>query len=164
MGYLAVYTTIAYHRFRFMLNAEKWPWYSRIDDRILVGAVPLKWMLDTLVKSKNVGGVVCCAEEWELKAAGSCGAVQHRDWDAAGVRVHRVPFEKHFCKLSTVYFNFTSSTLFSSRRGRRPRSDVLHRRRHRHWQICLHPLHRRQDTSSYNRSLLLPLQRRLEGR
>ncbi|KAH7694857.1 Protein F28C6.8 a [Aphelenchoides avenae] len=53
-------------------------------------------MLDTLVTTKNVGGVVCCAEEWELKAAGSCGMVQRQDWDAAGVRVHRVPFEKHF--------------------------------------------------------------------
>ncbi|KIH57891.1 hypothetical protein ANCDUO_11915, partial [Ancylostoma duodenale] len=35
----------------------------------LVGALPFKSMQDDLVKKENVGGVVCCVEDYELKLA-----------------------------------------------------------------------------------------------
>ncbi|KAH7694858.1 Protein F28C6.8 b [Aphelenchoides avenae] len=91
-GYVVCYGTLAYNLVRNYVNPEKRPWYSRIDD--LVGAVPFRSMIATLVEKENVGGVVCCTEEFETKAAALFGAVRPGEWEAAGVHYHRIPIEE----------------------------------------------------------------------
>ncbi|RCN37525.1 hypothetical protein ANCCAN_16581 [Ancylostoma caninum] len=66
---LAFYPSLGYNLLRNYLQPQKWTWYNRVDDTLLVGALPFKSMQDDLVKKENVGGVVCCVEDYELKLA-----------------------------------------------------------------------------------------------
>ncbi|PAV61629.1 hypothetical protein WR25_00657 [Diploscapter pachys] len=88
---LAFYPSLAYNLLRNKVQPNKWPWYNRIDENLLLGALPFKSMRDELVKTEQVGGVVCCTEEYELKAAyeGMC----KEDWEALGVRFHAIPMQ-----------------------------------------------------------------------
>ncbi len=42
---LAFLPTLGYNLVRNYLQADKWPWYSRIDSVLLVGGLPFKSMI-----------------------------------------------------------------------------------------------------------------------
>lgn len=42
------------------------PWYNRVDDRVLIGALPWISIKDELISKENVGGVVSMNENFEL--------------------------------------------------------------------------------------------------
>lgn len=61
------YPSLGYNIIRNYLQAAKWPWYSRIDDVVIQGALPFRSMVDELKNKENVGGVVCCTEGESFK-------------------------------------------------------------------------------------------------
>ncbi|KAK6738429.1 hypothetical protein RB195_020500 [Necator americanus] len=90
----AFYPSLGYNLLRNYLQPHKWTWYNRVDDNLIVGALPFKSMQDELINKENVGGVVCCVEDYELKLA--YNAIQKEDWRAAGVEVHDIPMTDFF--------------------------------------------------------------------
>uniref|UniRef100_A0A1I7XMV7 Phosphatidylglycerophosphatase and protein-tyrosine phosphatase 1 n=1 Tax=Heterorhabditis bacteriophora TaxID=37862 RepID=A0A1I7XMV7_HETBA len=95
---LVFYPSLGYNLLRNYIQTSKWAWYNRIDDSLIVGAIPFKSMKVELVEAsiikENVGGVVCCTEEFELKA--TFNAMRPEDWAAAGVEFHFVPMTDFF--------------------------------------------------------------------
>jgi len=57
-------------------------WFDRIDDRIILGALPFKSMTKQLVEEEGVGGVVSMNEDYELKYLSN----MTEEWSQAGVR------------------------------------------------------------------------------
>lgn len=90
----AFYPSLGYNLLRYYLRPDKWMWYNRIDDTLVVGALPFKSMQEELIKNENIGGVVCCVEDFELKYG--YNAIQKEDWIAAGVAVHHIPMADFF--------------------------------------------------------------------
>ncbi|KAK6058441.1 dual specificity phosphatase, catalytic domain protein [Cooperia oncophora] len=91
---LAFYPSLGYNLLRNYLQPSKWTWYNRVDDVLLVGALPFKSMQDELIQKENVGGVVCCVEDFELNYA--YNAIRKEDWRDAGVQVHEIPMTDFF--------------------------------------------------------------------
>lgn len=58
---LAFYPSLGYNLLRNYLQPSSWKWYTRIDDIVIIGALPFKSMVEELEK-ENIGGVVCCTE------------------------------------------------------------------------------------------------------
>lgn len=58
---VAFYPSLTYNIIRNYLQPKRWPWYSRIDETVLLGALPFQSMTKEFLK-ENVGGVVCCTE------------------------------------------------------------------------------------------------------
>uniref|UniRef100_A0AC35U326 TYR_PHOSPHATASE_2 domain-containing protein n=1 Tax=Rhabditophanes sp. KR3021 TaxID=114890 RepID=A0AC35U326_9BILA len=85
---LIFYPSLGYNLAKNYLQPSKWQWYSRIDENIIVGALPFQSMLNDLEKEK-VGGVVCCTEKFEL--AISYKAMEEQDWAVKGIKFHHVP-------------------------------------------------------------------------
>ncbi|CAJ0922096.1 unnamed protein product, partial [Mesorhabditis belari] len=83
------YPTLGYNLLRNLVQQENWSWFSRIDDGLVLGAMPFKSMKEELVEKENVGGVVCCTESYELVAAWS--AMAEEDWKAEGVEFYAIP-------------------------------------------------------------------------
>ncbi|XP_063294922.1 phosphatidylglycerophosphatase and protein-tyrosine phosphatase 1 [Pelobates fuscus] len=61
-------------------------WYDRIDDTVLLGALPFRGMSDTLVNDENVRGVITMNEEYETKLL--CNSAEQ--WQALGVEQLRL--------------------------------------------------------------------------
>uniref|UniRef100_A0A914E984 Uncharacterized protein n=1 Tax=Acrobeloides nanus TaxID=290746 RepID=A0A914E984_9BILA len=81
---------------------QKWVWYTRIDDTIIVGAMPFKSMIEDL-KGENVGGIVCCVEEFEWRYGSSLYDVMTpKDWAAENIRFHHIPIEDFTGYLPTM--------------------------------------------------------------
>ncbi|KAI6217552.1 Phosphatidylglycerophosphatase and protein-tyrosine phosphatase 1 [Aphelenchoides besseyi] len=90
LGTLAFYPTLAYNLLRNYVQPTRWQWYSRVDDNLILGALPFKSMIAEL-KAENVGGVVCCTEEFETRAAfNGMGAEQ---WQEADIKFCHVPMQ-----------------------------------------------------------------------
>uniref|UniRef100_F1L1Y2 Phosphatidylglycerophosphatase and protein-tyrosine phosphatase 1 n=1 Tax=Ascaris suum TaxID=6253 RepID=F1L1Y2_ASCSU len=85
------YPSLGYNIIRNYLQAAKWPWYSRIDDVVIQGALPFRSMVDELKNKENVGGVVCCTEEFETKAAWS--SMTKEDWAQHEIAFHEIPMK-----------------------------------------------------------------------
>jgi predicted RNA-binding protein with PUA domain len=67
LAQLAFFPSLAYNVTRNYLNAEWWPWYTRIDERVLLGALPFKAGLDEVCTRAQVPGrlsVDCQREHW----------------------------------------------------------------------------------------------------
>ncbi|KAE9416970.1 hypothetical protein Angca_003499, partial [Angiostrongylus cantonensis] len=64
---LAFYPSLGYNLLRNYLQPNIWMWYSRVDRTLVVGALPFKSMQEELITKENIGGVVCCVEDFELK-------------------------------------------------------------------------------------------------
>lgn len=62
-------------------------WYDRIDDVVLLGALPFKGMTKWLVTEENVKGVVTLNEDWELESF--CNTSE--DWKKHGVTQLKIP-------------------------------------------------------------------------
>lgn len=59
------YPTLLYNM--FMEKASSRRWYDRIDETIILGALPFRGLTETLVKQENVKGVVSMNEDYELR-------------------------------------------------------------------------------------------------
>uniref|UniRef100_A0A8R1HZA6 Serpentine receptor class r-10 n=1 Tax=Caenorhabditis japonica TaxID=281687 RepID=A0A8R1HZA6_CAEJA len=88
---LVFYPSLGYNLIRNYVQPNRWAWYNRVDDTLIIGAMPFKSMKDELVQKENVGGVVCCTEEFELKAAYK--SMQKEDWKEEGVEFFAVPMK-----------------------------------------------------------------------
>lgn len=88
---LVFYPSLGYNLFRNYVQPNRWPWYNRVDDTLILGAMPFQSMKQELVQKENVGGVVCCTEEYELKAA--MNAMREEDWKKEGVEWFNVPMK-----------------------------------------------------------------------
>uniref|UniRef100_A0A0N5ALM4 Phosphatidylglycerophosphatase and protein-tyrosine phosphatase 1 n=1 Tax=Syphacia muris TaxID=451379 RepID=A0A0N5ALM4_9BILA len=87
---IAFYPSLAYNLVRNYLQPKKWSWYNRIDDVVILGGLPFQSTAKQLLK-ENVGGVVCCTEDYELRAA--FNAMKPADWLNLSVAVHQVPMK-----------------------------------------------------------------------
>ncbi|VDN51930.1 unnamed protein product [Dracunculus medinensis] len=85
---LAFYPSLGYNLLRNYLQPSSWKWYTRIDDIVIIGALPFKSMVEELEK-ENIGGVVCCTEEFETNAA--WGAMNEEDWKKHDVEFYALP-------------------------------------------------------------------------
>lgn len=56
--------TLSYNVILNKLNIR--PWYNRVDDKVLIGALPWISIKDALIKEENVRGVVSMNEDFEL--------------------------------------------------------------------------------------------------
>lgn len=88
LGTLAFYPTLAYNLLRNYVQPSKWQWYSRVDENLILGALPFKSMVSDL-KAENVGGVVCCTEEFETKVAYS--GMDENEWKKEDILFHHIP-------------------------------------------------------------------------
>jgi protein tyrosine phosphatase len=61
-------------------NAD-WRWYDRIDNFVLLGALPLKRHLKELVERQNVKGVISVNESYETRFF----TVSMKEWESHGV-------------------------------------------------------------------------------
>lgn len=57
-------------------------WYDRIDDNVILGALPFRGMTNKLIHEENVTGVVSMNEDYELWLF----ANGKRDWESRGVK------------------------------------------------------------------------------
>ncbi|XP_067667230.1 phosphatidylglycerophosphatase and protein-tyrosine phosphatase 1-like [Haliotis asinina] len=65
---LAFYPTVGYTLFMGQVTSRKY--YNRIDDTVVLGALPIKWILKELVAKENVTALVSVNENFELESLG----------------------------------------------------------------------------------------------
>ncbi|CAM6031264.1 unnamed protein product, partial [Sphagnum compactum] len=58
------YPTLFYNIFMERVSSRRW--YDRIDDHMILGAVPFRSMAEDLIKNENVKAVVSMNEDYEL--------------------------------------------------------------------------------------------------
>ncbi|XP_075423578.1 phosphatidylglycerophosphatase and protein-tyrosine phosphatase 1 [Ascaphus truei] len=61
-------------------------WYHRIDETVLLGALPFRGMSQTLINEENVRGVITMNEEYETRLL--CNSAEQ--WEALGVEQLRL--------------------------------------------------------------------------
>uniref|UniRef100_A0A0A9W6U2 Phosphatidylglycerophosphatase and protein-tyrosine phosphatase 1 n=2 Tax=Lygus hesperus TaxID=30085 RepID=A0A0A9W6U2_LYGHE len=61
---ISFYPTLLYNVLMEKVTSRNW--YDRIDDTVILGALPFRSMTDQLVTEENVGGVVSMNEDYEL--------------------------------------------------------------------------------------------------
>jgi len=89
MATIVFYCTLGYNLARNYIQPSSFRWYDRIDDNIIVGAIPFSSMVEELKTSENVGGVVSCNEEFELQALKKIA--RRKDWEDADVAYYNIP-------------------------------------------------------------------------
>ncbi|XP_005987012.1 phosphatidylglycerophosphatase and protein-tyrosine phosphatase 1 [Latimeria chalumnae] len=73
------YPTLVYN---MVLEKVSWRrWYDRIDETLILGALPFRSMTKELVEKENVRGVITMNEEYETRFF--CNSAE--EWQAAGV-------------------------------------------------------------------------------
>uniref|UniRef100_A0A1I7ZJY4 Phosphatidylglycerophosphatase and protein-tyrosine phosphatase 1 n=1 Tax=Steinernema glaseri TaxID=37863 RepID=A0A1I7ZJY4_9BILA len=87
---LIFYPSLGYNLLRNRLQPTSWAWYNRIDDSLLVGALPFQSMIPELRK-ENVGGIVCCTEEFETKSLPT--TMTKEAWEDEQFKFHAVPMQ-----------------------------------------------------------------------
>ncbi|CAD5212090.1 unnamed protein product [Bursaphelenchus okinawaensis] len=88
MGHIAFYPTLAYNLARNLIQPQSWKWYNRVDESLILGALPFRSMVEEL-KQEKVAGIVCCTEEFETKAA--YNGMGKEEWTEHGIQFHHVP-------------------------------------------------------------------------
>jgi atypical dual specificity phosphatase len=91
LGTIAFYPSLAYNLARNYLQPQRWQWYNRVDENVVLGALPFQSMVKELREKENVGGVVCCTEEFETKVAYS--AMDEEEWKKEGIQFHACPMQ-----------------------------------------------------------------------
>lgn len=81
----AFYPTLLYTYVTTRATARKW--YSRIDNTVLMGALPIRSVAKKLVEEEGVRGVVSVNEDFETKTL----MPSEQEWQALGVRQLKVP-------------------------------------------------------------------------
>ncbi|KAK0403320.1 hypothetical protein QR680_016858 [Steinernema hermaphroditum] len=89
-GTLIFYPTLGYNLLRSRLQPKTWAWYNRVDDAMVIGALPFKSMISEL-RDENVGGIVCCTEEFETKALPT--SMTKEAWEKEKFKFHAIPME-----------------------------------------------------------------------
>lgn len=83
------YPTLGFNLLRNYVQPIKWSWYSRIDEVIVLGALPFRSMVKDLIEKENVGAIVCCTEDYETQVAWK--AVDEKEWKKYGVKFFALP-------------------------------------------------------------------------
>ncbi|XP_063048987.1 phosphatidylglycerophosphatase and protein-tyrosine phosphatase 1 [Engraulis encrasicolus] len=78
------YPTLAYNVIMEKISSRKW--YNRVDETVILGALPFKSMTEELVQKENVRGVITMNEEYETKYF--CNSAE--EWRAVGVEQLRL--------------------------------------------------------------------------
>jgi len=94
----AFYPTLFYNLVRNKINCDC-AWYTRIDATVILGALPFKSMIDTLVSEEKVGGVVCLNQHHEIDHD---WVAQGPDWEKAGVEFYWLPLPYFFYSATIV--------------------------------------------------------------
>ncbi|XP_076142817.1 phosphatidylglycerophosphatase and protein-tyrosine phosphatase 1 [Alosa pseudoharengus] len=81
---LLFYPTLAYNVIMEKITSRQW--YNRVDQTVILGALPFKSMTEELVQKENVRGVITMNEEYETKYF--CNSSE--EWRAAGVEQLRL--------------------------------------------------------------------------
>ncbi|XP_065338740.1 phosphatidylglycerophosphatase and protein-tyrosine phosphatase 1 [Cloeon dipterum] len=76
---LSFYPTLFYNVVMEKVSARRW--YDRIDETVLLGALPFQNMTEQLIKEENVKGVVSMNEDYELWLFSN----DRESWKARGV-------------------------------------------------------------------------------
>ncbi|KAL4229118.1 Phosphatidylglycerophosphatase and protein-tyrosine phosphatase 1 [Mactra antiquata] len=82
---VAFYPTLFYNVMMTKVTNRKW--YDRIDETVLLGALPFRGMTKWFVTEENVRGVVTLNEEWEL--TDFCNTSE--EWQKHGVTQLKIP-------------------------------------------------------------------------
>ncbi|XP_017561636.1 phosphatidylglycerophosphatase and protein-tyrosine phosphatase 1 [Pygocentrus nattereri] len=78
------YPTLAYNVVMEKISSRRW--FNRVDQTVILGALPFKSMTEELVEAENVRGVITMNEEYETKYF--CNSEE--EWRAAGVEQIRL--------------------------------------------------------------------------
>ncbi|XP_032894788.1 phosphatidylglycerophosphatase and protein-tyrosine phosphatase 1 [Amblyraja radiata] len=62
---IVFYPSLGYNVFMSKMFGR--PWYDRIDQTVIIGALPFRSLTDELVKKENVRGVITMNEDYETK-------------------------------------------------------------------------------------------------
>ncbi|KAL4622913.1 phosphatidylglycerophosphatase and protein-tyrosine phosphatase 1 isoform X1 [Arapaima gigas] len=81
---LLFYPTLGYNVVMEKVSSRRW--FNRVDQTVILGALPFKSMTDELVHRENVRGIVTMNEEYETKYF--CNSAE--EWAAAGVEQLRL--------------------------------------------------------------------------
>uniref|UniRef100_A0A1A8EZW8 Phosphatidylglycerophosphatase and protein-tyrosine phosphatase 1 n=1 Tax=Nothobranchius korthausae TaxID=1143690 RepID=A0A1A8EZW8_9TELE len=81
---LLFYPTLAYNVAMEKVSSRRW--FDRVDETVILGALPFRSMTKQLVESENVRGVITMNEEYETKYF--CNSSE--EWNAAGVEQLRL--------------------------------------------------------------------------
>ncbi|MBN3303714.1 phosphatidylglycerophosphatase and protein-tyrosine phosphatase 1 [Amia ocellicauda] len=81
---LLFYPTLAYNVCMEKVSARRW--FDRVDQTVLLGALPFRPMTEQLVREENVRGVITMNEEYETKYL--CNSTE--EWQSAGVQQLRL--------------------------------------------------------------------------
>ncbi|CRK88340.1 CLUMA_CG002118, isoform A [Clunio marinus] len=71
----------------FLERAGMRKWYNRIDDNMILGALPFKFMAPDLIKAENVKAVVSMNEDYELWMLSN----NAEEWSKIGVKFLQLP-------------------------------------------------------------------------
>ncbi|XP_014107554.1 PREDICTED: phosphatidylglycerophosphatase and protein-tyrosine phosphatase 1 isoform X2 [Pseudopodoces humilis] len=83
---LLFYPSLLYTVTRARLPGSRRPWFHRIDEVVLLGALPLRGCIRRLLAEENVRGVVTLTEDYETRFL--CFSPQ--EWEAMGVEQLRL--------------------------------------------------------------------------
>uniref|UniRef100_A0A4W5NZC8 Phosphatidylglycerophosphatase and protein-tyrosine phosphatase 1 n=1 Tax=Hucho hucho TaxID=62062 RepID=A0A4W5NZC8_9TELE len=78
------YPTLAYNVVMEKVSSRRW--FNRVDQTVILGALPFKSMTKELVQTENVRGVITMNEEYETKYF--CNSAE--EWKAEGVEQLRL--------------------------------------------------------------------------
>ncbi|XP_051920006.1 phosphatidylglycerophosphatase and protein-tyrosine phosphatase 1 [Hippocampus zosterae] len=81
---LLFYPTLAYNVVMEKVSSRRW--FDRVDETVLLGALPFRSMTKQLVETENVRGVITMNENYETKYF--CNSAE--EWQAAGVEQLRL--------------------------------------------------------------------------
>ncbi|CDW54597.1 dual specificity phosphatase [Trichuris trichiura] len=95
---LAFYPSLFYSLLRNRLSSIDWPWYNRIDETVILGALPFKSMINELIEKEHVGGILCTTEPHEVEHS---WAAAKQDWEAKGVSYYWLPIRDFFYTTDT---------------------------------------------------------------
>jgi len=87
---LSFYPTLIYNVFMERISVRQW--YNRIDNTVILGAIPSKQLAKNLAKEENVKGVVSLNEDYELQLF-----AQNKDWSGLGVEFLQLRTLDIFC-------------------------------------------------------------------
>lgn len=79
------YPSLAYNAVMAKLGFRKW--YTRLDDTVILGALPFRSMTEKLANDENVKGVIALNEPFELRHFYN----SDDEWARLGVRVLKIP-------------------------------------------------------------------------
>jgi len=81
---IAYYPSLLYG---VLKTSEKRQWYNRVDERIVLGALPFHKTAAELVEKENIGGVISLNESYEMRIL----CPTEKEWNELGVEQLHIP-------------------------------------------------------------------------